>query len=74
MDLLKHLLEKDPQIRYTAVKALQHPWLQKYMTSEVKDGLANKEGALESVQKNMKKFQEKFLLYFTRNEPIFLIS
>jgi serine/threonine protein kinase len=62
VDLLKKLLEKDPKTRITATQALKHPWIQKYMTPDVKDGLANKsnpEAQLETVQENMRKFQER---------------
>lgn len=59
------MLEKDPKTRITASQALKHPWIQHYMTSDVKEGLTKsqaKEENLNSVQENMKKFQETLIL------------
>lgn len=62
MDLLKKMLEKDPKMRPTAKEALNHEWIQKHMTDDIKDKIAKskqEEENLFSVQENMKKFQEK---------------
>ena len=57
------MLEKDPKARFTATQALKHPWIQKYMTPDVKDVMAkaNIEENLDAVQENMKKFQERYI-------------
>lgn len=62
MELLKKMLEKDPKMRPTAKEALNHVWIQKHMTDDIKDKIAKskqEEETLFSVQENMKKFQEK---------------
>lgn len=55
------MLEKDPKARLTATLALKHPWIQKHMTPDLKEGMAKaQENDLDAVQENMKRFQERY--------------
>lgn len=54
------MLQKHPEDRPTAKQALMHKWIQKYMSeTEKNDILLSEKEALNSVQENMKRFQEE---------------
>lgn len=36
-DLIMHLLERDPNLRYSAEEAYNHRWIQKYLTQSEKE-------------------------------------
>lgn len=66
--LLKNMLQKNPEDRPTAHEALNHKWIQKYMTDAEKVDIIKLEqetkGELNFAQENMKKFQEEYFFNF----------
>ena len=68
IDLLKNMLQKNPEDRPTAHVALNHKWILKYTTEAEKGDIMNliktdkdiKSNDLNSAQENMKRFQEEY--------------
>jgi calcium-dependent protein kinase len=60
-DLLSKLLVKDPQKRYTALKAYEHPWTRKEITKSIED-LNVPEEVFRGLQKLVK--MKKYNFYY----------
>lgn len=52
------MLDKNPDSRWEATEALNHPWILKYLTETDKNEMESV-NLLNSTQENMKKFQER---------------